>query len=56
LHADEFRDSNGARLAGKVKAHSADHLMAVSERGMERLAKKNIVATILPGTTMFLGK
>jgi imidazolonepropionase len=43
-------------LAAKVRAHSADHLMAVSEKGIERLAKKNIVATILPGTTMFLGK
>jgi imidazolonepropionase len=43
-------------LASKLKAHSADHLMAISESGIEKLARKNVVATILPGTTMFLGK
>jgi imidazolonepropionase len=37
-------------------AKSADHLMAVSDKGIERLAAKNVVATMLPGTTIFLGK
>lgn len=56
LHADEFVDSGAAELAGKYGACSADHLMAVSDRGIEALKKGNVVATILPGTTIFLGK
>ena len=56
LHADEFEDSNAAELAAEIGAVSADHLMAVSEKGITRLAEKNILATLLPGTTFFLGK
>lgn len=56
LHADEFVDSGAAELAGEVGAFSADHLMAVSNAGINRLAAHNVVATLLPGTTFFLGK
>lgn len=56
LHADEFSDSKGALLAAKMKAHSADHLMAISEKGIKKMAEKGVVSTMLPGTTMFLGK
>lgn len=56
IHADEFEDSEGAKLAALVRAHSADHLMAVSEQGIKDLKKKNVVATVLPGATLFLGK
>lgn len=56
LHADEFVDSGGASLAARLHAHSADHLMAVSEQGMSDLATAGVVATVLPGTTVFLGK
>ena len=55
LHADEFEDSNGALCAGEVKCISADHLMKVSEKGIESLYKNNVIATLLPGTTFFLG-
>ena len=56
LHADEFEDSGAAELAAEVGAISADHLMAVSSVGMQKLADKNITATLLPGTTFFLDK
>ncbi len=56
LHADEFVDSGAAELAGEVSAFSADHLMAVSDAGINRLAENNVVASLLPGTTFFLGK
>ena len=56
LHADEFEDSGAAELAADVGAISADHLMAVSSVGMQKLADKNITATLLPGTTFFLDK
>jgi imidazolonepropionase len=54
LHADEFVDSGGAELAAEVGAFSADHLMAVSERGIEALAASRAVAVLLPGTSFFL--
>lgn len=38
LHADEFEDSHAAELAAKLKAHSADHLMAISDVGIKALA------------------
>ena len=56
LHADEFSNSGGAALASEVDAFSADHLMAVSDEGISKLSKSNVVATLLPGTTFFLGK
>jgi imidazolonepropionase len=56
LHADEFEDSGAAELAAEVGAVSADHLMAVSTAGLEKMAEYGVTATLLPGTTFFLGK
>lgn len=56
LHADEFVDSGASELAGEVGAISADHLMAVSKDGINALVENNVIATLLPGTTFFLGK
>ena len=56
LHADEFNNSNGAKVACETNAISADHLMAVSDEGLNYLKKSNTIATLLPGTTFFLGK
>ena len=56
IHADEFNDNDGARLAAKYQALSADHLLATSDKGIKALAESNTVATLLPGTAFFLGK
>ena len=56
LHADELRASGGAELAAEIGATSADHLAAISETGIRVLAASNTVATLLPGTMLFLGK
>ena len=56
LHADEFIDSGAAQLASDLGAVSADHLMAVSDSGIKEMAKKGVIGTLLPGTTLFLGK
>lgn len=56
LHADEFADSGGAELAAELGAYSADHLMAVSDRGIEALAGSGVTAVLLPGTSFFLKK
>lgn len=56
LHADELEPSGGAELAAEVGAASADHLAAVSNAGIRALASSQTVATLLPGTMLFLGK
>jgi imidazolonepropionase len=56
LHADELRPSGGAELAAALGATSADHLAAVSDAGIRALASSATVATLLPGTMLFLGK
>jgi imidazolonepropionase len=56
LHADEFADSCAADLAAEVGAISADHLMEVSDDGIQKMAENGVIATLLPGTTLFLGK
>ena len=56
LHADELAASGGAELAGELRATSADHLVAVSDAGIKALATAGTVATLLPGTMVFLGK
>ena len=55
LHADEFEAGGGAELAVELGAASADHLGAVSEAGITALAGSETVATLLPGTLLFLG-
>ncbi len=54
MHADEFADGDGAALAVSLGAASADHLMHVSDRGIEALAKSPTVANLLPATSFFL--
>jgi imidazolonepropionase len=56
LHADELKPAGGAELAVEVDAASADHLAAISEKGIAALAGSETVATLLPGTMLFLGK
>ena len=56
LHADELTSCGGAELAAEIGATSADHLGAVSESGIRALAASSTVATLLPGTMLFLGK
>jgi imidazolonepropionase len=56
LHADEFESSSAAELAAELGAASADHLGAISQAGIAALAASETVATLLPGTLLFLGK
>ena len=56
LHADELETGGGAELAAELGAVSADHLAAISDAGVAALARSETVATLLPGTMLFLGK
>ncbi len=56
MHADELRSSGGAELAVRIGAISADHLAAISDEGVSAIAESDVIATLLPGTMLFLGK
>ena len=49
LHADQLSDLNGAALAARYHALSADHLEYTSESGIDALAGSKTVAVLLPG-------
>ena len=54
VHADEFSDGGGARLAARVKAVSAEHLGATGPAGIRALAAAQVVPVLLPTTSLFL--
>ena len=56
LHADELENGGAAEMAAAIGAISADHLAAISERGIQAMAGSATVATLLPGTMLFLGR
>lgn len=55
FHADELTPIGGAELAAKLKATSADHLVYITDAGIEAMAQAKTVAVLLPGTTFSLG-
>jgi len=54
IHADEIVDTNGASLAAKIGAISADHLLKSSEKNLREMAKKGTIGVLLPGTPFSL--
>ncbi|HKC23573.1 MAG TPA: amidohydrolase family protein, partial [Thermoanaerobaculia bacterium] len=54
IHADELTPLGGARLAAEVGALSADHLLFATPEGIAAMAEAGVVATLLPGTSVFL--
>lgn len=56
IHADEIVSLGGGELAANINAVSADHLLGVSDRGIEKLSKKDTVTTLLPCTAFCLNK
>jgi imidazolonepropionase len=55
IHADEFENLGGARLAAEMGAASADHLVVTSSEDIESLGGSNTVAVGLPCTPFGLG-
>lgn len=55
IHADEIVPSGGAGLAVELGAASADHLVAIADRDIPALAASDVVASLLPGTSFYLG-
>src|SRR6185436_9997080 len=55
IHADEFGDTGGGRLAASLGVTSADHLHGSEKDLIPALAQAGVVAVLLPGTAFFLG-
>jgi len=54
IHAEELSPLGSAELAASLGATSADHLEHISEKGMTALRDGNVVATVLPGVSLYL--
>jgi imidazolonepropionase len=54
LHADQLSNLNGAALAARFGALSADHLEYADEDGVAAMARAGTVAVVLPGAYYFL--
>lgn len=54
IHADEIEPYGGAELAAKVGAISAEHLLKVSEDGINKMAESGVIACLLPATALYL--
>lgn len=56
IHADEMEAIGGSRLAAKLGAVSADHLLMASSEDIKALAESDTIATLLPCTAFCLNK
>ncbi len=54
LHAEQLSDLDGAALAARFGALSADHLEYASEEGIRAMSASGTVAVLLPGAFYFL--
>ncbi len=54
VHCDELADVGAASLVASLGAVSADHLLFVSDQGIEDLKRAGTVASLLPGTAFFI--
>lgn len=53
LHAEQLSNSNGAALAARFEALSADHLEYLDDAGIAAMAAAGTVAVLLPGAYYF---
>jgi imidazolonepropionase len=54
IHADQLSSGGGAELAAEIGAFSADHLEYINQTGIEQIARKGVVAVLLPGASFSL--
>lgn len=51
IHADQFTDGHGAKVANDVGATSADHLVHSKTSELERMIKASVVPVVLPASS-----
>ena len=54
IHADEIVSLGGVELAAELGATSAEHLMKITDSGINALANSNVIADLLPATSFNL--
>ena len=54
IHADEINAIGGTEVAARVGARSADHLLKITDEGVNLLASGDTIATLLPCTAFCL--
>ena len=55
IHADQLSNSGAAKLAGELKATTADHLEKTDEQGIAELKSGGVQPVLLPGSVYALG-
>jgi imidazolonepropionase len=55
IHADQLSNSGAAKLAGELKATTADHLEKTDEQGIAALKAWGVQPVLLPGSVYALG-
>jgi imidazolonepropionase len=55
IHADQLNNSGAAKLAGELKAITADHLEKTDEEGIAALKSGGVQPVLLPGSVYALG-
>jgi imidazolonepropionase len=55
IHADQLSNSGGAKLAGELKATTADHLEKTDDHGIAALKSGGVQPVLLPGSVYALG-
>ena len=53
-HSDEMADVGAAGFSADIGAVSADHLLFASDKSIVKMAKSDIVATMMPATAYFI--
>jgi len=56
FHADEIENVGATKLAVKLGAISADHLLKISDEEVNLLSNSSTIATLMPGTSFYLGE
>jgi imidazolonepropionase len=56
LHGDQFTEQGAVALAIELRARSIDHLESTRERGVEALARSDVVCVLLPASALFLAR
>ncbi|KUO48911.1 MAG: imidazolonepropionase [Desulfitibacter sp. BRH_c19] len=54
IHSDEIYALGGTEMASELNATSADHLLVVTDEGIEKMSEAGVVGVLLPGTTFNL--
>lgn len=54
IHADEIESIGGVDLAAELHAISSEHLMKITDSGMDELKKSGVIANLLPATSFNL--